>query len=217
MIVALIQTRMHSTRLPGKCMMKLLGKEMPTYVIEAAQISKINNFTGIIYPKNDYIFEDKYFNKCFVFGGSEQNVLSRYYNACQHIDKLHVCEIKHVIRLTSDTPLLYFYPNIIDEVINAHLMAGADYTHNRGKFGYPSGLDVEIMKYSTLKKIYNEAEKKEHLEHVTLYVKDNPERFNIKVVNCSFSFNCKWSVDTKEDFEKVEDMIKIIKMERGIE
>jgi spore coat polysaccharide biosynthesis protein SpsF len=219
MIIALIQTRMHSTRFPGKCMKLLHGKPMTSYLIEAGIKSKLIDYIGIIYPKKDYIFKDKYFRKCFCYGGPEEDVLKRYFDASNYLKLQMDKEIDHIIRLTADCPLLEFYSEIIDKTIEMHLKTNADFTHNRSKAGYPSGLDVEIMKYSVLKYIHKVAKDKEDREHVTLYIKKNPESFTIKTKRLTGfipHFNCKWSVDTKEDFERVSDMINIIKMERGL-
>lgn len=217
MVIALIQTRMHSTRFPGKCMKVLHGKPMTSYTIYAARQSKLIDHVGIIYPERDKIFPINYQSSCYCYGGSEKDVLERYYkgfNFIKNDDNLSKC--KHVVRLTSDCPLLYFYPRIIDKVIDVHLSSHADFTHNRGKKGFPSGLDVEIMKYSTLKYIYNFAKDKSDREHVTLYIKKNPHLFKIREVNSEVQFDCKWSIDTKEDFERVSDIINIIKNERGL-
>lgn len=216
MIIALIQTRMHSTRFPGKTMKILHEKPMTTYLIEAGEKSKLIDRVGIIYPEHDHIFPETYYNKCYAFGGSEDDVLDRYYQAVNHLFKYELkTEENHIIRLTSDCPLLAFYPEIIDKTIEIHLRTNADFTHNRGiDGGYPSGLDVEIMKYSVLEYIHKVAKDKEDREHVTLYIKKNCNQFKIEEVNSKFKFNCKWSIDTKEDFERVGDMINIIKTYR---
>lgn len=219
MIACLIQTRMKSTRLPGKCMMKINGIPMVEYVIKAAKKSKLINRTGIIYPntKEDEIFLDIYLSKCFCFSGSENNVLDRYYKAIKamkYIEKLYFQNISNIIRLTSDCPLLFYHYKLIDKVIKFHIDNKFDFTHNRDKNGYPSGLDIEIMTRKTLEKCWEEAESKEEKEHVTLYIKNNRDKFKIGEYNLpeNIKINSKMSVDTQEDFDKISDIINLYKL-----
>ena len=221
MIITLIQTRLKSNRLQGKCIKSMAGHPMTSYTIEAAKQSKLNNFTGIIYPSSDNeTFSKLYSDKCFCYPykGNENDLLYRYYAALSYIQNITQENITNVVRITSDCPMLGFYPKVIDEVILKHLSNNADFTHNRGRNGFPSGLDVEIMKSSILAHVNSIAEDKEDREHVTTFIKKNPKKFKICEVNSFFQdFKYKWSVDTLEDFERVEDIIKILKIRREYE
>lgn len=218
MIITLIQARTKSNRLPNKCTKLMAGSQMASYTIEGAKKSKLNHFTGLIYPKEDIkTFFPVYSNVCFCFAGSEENVLDRYYRAYKHIETTINQKITHIVRITADCPMLAFYPRVIDEVIEKHLINNADFTHNRGKHGFPSGLDVEIMKYTCLEFINKNAFEKSDREHVTSYIKNHDELFKIYEVNSMFNFDCKWSVDTLEDFLKVSDIIKVMKMREKYE
>jgi len=221
LIITLIQARLKSNRLQGKCIKSMAGHPMTSYTIEGAKQSKLNHFTGIIYPSSDNAtFSKLYADKCFCYSyeGNEDDVLNRYYAALNYIQNITQENITNVVRITSDCPMLGFYPKVIDEVILKHLLNNADFTHNRGKQGLPSGLDVEIMKSSVLAYVNNVAEDKEDREHVTRFIKNNPKQFKIYEVNSFFQdFEHKWSVDTLEDFKRVEDIIKILKIRRNHE
>jgi spore coat polysaccharide biosynthesis protein SpsF (cytidylyltransferase family) len=217
MIITLIQARMKSTRLPNKCIKKMAGELMTAYTIEAAKASKLNHFTGLIFPDCDKkVFFDLFFDKCFCYASKakEEDVLTRYYEAFKYINKTTKENINNIVRITSDCPMLAFYPKVIDEVIQKHLLNNADYTHNRGAYSFPSGLDVEVMKSSTLEYINSIAKTKEDREHVTTFIKNNSKQFKICEVHSVFNFDYKWSVDTLEDFKRVEDIIKILKIRR---
>lgn len=217
MIITLIQTRLKSNRLPGKCIKSMAGHPMTSYTIEGAKQSKLNHFTGIIYPSCDNeTFSKLYAGKCFCYSykGNEEDVLNRYYCALNYIQDITKENITNVIRITADCPMLGFYPKVIDEVIQKHLLNNADFTHNRGIHGFPSGLDVEVMKSSVLQYVHETAKEKEDREHVTLFIKKHPEQFKIHEVNAIFNFDYKWSVDTPGDFVRVEDMIKMLKIRR---
>lgn len=217
MIITLIQARMKSTRLPNKCIKKMAGEPMTAYTIEAAKASKLNHFTGLIFPDCDKkVFFDLFFDKCFCYASKakEEDVLTRYYEAFKYINKTTKENINNIVRITSDCPMLAFYPRIIDETINKHLINNADFTHTRGAYGFPSGLDVEVMKSSVLQYTYDRAKEKEDREHVTRFIKNNPKQFKIHEVNSIFDFDYKWSVDTPGDFLRVEDIIKMLKIRR---
>jgi len=220
MIITLIQARMKSTRFPNKCIKDMAGIPMTAYTIEAAKASKLNHFTGLIFPDCDkQTFFNLFFDKCFCYASKakEEDVLTRYYEAFKYINKTTKENINTVVRITSDCPMLAFYTRVIDETINKHLINNADYTHNRGIHGFPSGLDVEVMKSSVLQYVHETAKEKEDREHVTLFIKKHPEQFKIHEVNAIFNFDYKWSVDTPGDFVRVEDIIKILKIRRRYE
>jgi len=217
MIICLIQTRMKSTRLPGKCMMKMNDIPMTSYTIAAAKQSKLIDVDGIIYPIDDEkVFRKKYGYDCFCYGGSENDVLDRYYKAMLYIENIENKKCSHIIRLTSDCPLLAYNSFLIDSLISQHLKDDNDLTHNRGENNYPSGLDIEIMPRNIL--VYaNEYATGEEREHVTLYIKDNADKFKIGGFKKHLILsNYKWSVDTIEDFKRVEDIIKIYSLSSNI-
>lgn len=222
MIVCLIQARLKSTRLQDKAMLKIAGEPMASYTVKAAQLSKKIDLTGLISPdtKEDKEAFYSYFkDKCYTFYGDENNVLKRYYDAVKDIE-VNYEKVTHIIRLTSDCPLHAYNNGLIDKIIKYHIDNGYDFTHNKGKFSYPSGLDVEIMTRETLEKSYTNAEAKDEKEHVTLYVKNNENDFNIGEYNLPekqniLSSNRHWSVDTKEDMDKIKEFIELLSIING--
>lgn len=214
MIAILIPTRMDSNRLPGKALMKINGKSLLEYVLEGCKKTKLIDFLGIITTakKSDRPIVDYFFNKTFVYpceNEIENNVLNRYNEAIKHIEELTGTEITDVMRVTHDCPLLFFNYWIIDMVIEEHLKNNNDFTHNRGINGWPSGLDVEIMTKDVFTYSLRHANDEEK-EHVTLYVKNNSDKFKIGEFNCPYEFKGKFSVDNQEEFKKMEELIKLI-------
>ena len=45
---------------------------------------------------------------------------------------------------------------------------------------FPDGLDIEIMKFSALREAWKNAELASEREHVTLYIRNHPEKFKIQ-------------------------------------
>lgn len=201
-ILAIIQARVGSTRLPGKVLMKLKDKTVLEHI--ARRVKASNYVTDIIVAtttnkENEKIVDLCKKNKVKVYRGSENNVLDRFYQAAKPYHP------QHIVRITADCPLID--PKIIDEVINLHLKTKADYTTNTLELSYPDGEDVEIITYKALKEAWQKAELASELEHVTLYIRNHAKDFVIKnlIHKTNLSFY-RWTLDNREDFE----LIKII-------
>lgn len=200
MILAVLQARVSSTRLPGKVLKPILGVPMLL-----RQIERVKNATLIdelIVATSEEASDDLVADLCHqnqvgCFRGSLNDVLDRFYQAAQSVHP------EHVVRLTGDCPLSD--PEVIDLVIATHLAQGNDYTSNALEPTYPDGLDVEIMRRSALETAWQEAVLKSQREHVTPFIYQHPERFQIGVVtnDCDLS-QLRWTVDQAEDFEVIK-------------
>ncbi len=201
-ILAIIQARVGSIRLPGKVLMKLEDKTVLEHVVNRIKQSKLITEVIIATTTNK---EDKKIvdlckkNKIKVYRGSENNVLDRLYQTA----KLYHPE--HVVRITADCPIID--PKIIDDVIDYHLKNNADYTANTLELTYPDGEDVEVITFKTLKEAWQKANLASELEHVTLYIRNHTKDFVIKNLKhkVDLSFH-RWTIDNREDYE----LIKII-------
>jgi glutamate-1-semialdehyde-2,1-aminomutase len=204
-IVAIIQARMGSTRLPGKVLMEICGKPLLWHVVNCVSYSKYISQIVIATstnPKDDEIekFAKKY--KLKVFRGSENDCLDRYYKAA----KKYKADV--IVRITADCPLIC--PEIIDRVIAEFKKNNSDYISNSIIRTFPDGVDVEVFSFKTLKKAWEEAKDPVEREHVTVYIR-NSGKFKIKnVVNDKpvDPQGYKWSVDRIEDLEFVREVYK---------
>src|SRR3989338_5710420 len=151
-IVAIIQARVASTRLPGKMLLKFEGKTVLEHVVQRVALSKLVNNIVVATTINH---EDKEIKKiCSRIGvkcycGSQDDVLDRYYQAAK------LSKAEHIVRITADCPLID--PKIIDQAIGLHLAEKADYTSNNIKERFPDGLDVEVFKFESLAKAWKKA------------------------------------------------------------
>lgn len=206
MILAIIQARMSSTRLPGKSMMPICGKPMLQWVIEAAQ--KAKQVDKVIVATSNRP-EDKQIidfagSHAGVFTGDLEDVLDRYHQAAL------AYKPTHIVRLTSDCPMSQ--PEIIDDVVKEHLLRGYDYTSNRPWF--PSGLDVEVFSFDTLLKAGKLATEPHEREHVTPYMKKKHfRRGEYRKYEQWYEENYgraeeKLSVDTLEDYWKIKTVME---------
>ena len=146
MIVAIVQARMQSSRLPGKVMMKILGKPMLSLQLE--RIGRCKNIDKLVVATSNQQADDPIARLCEIlsvacFRGSLHDVLDRYYRAAEQY------AAKHVVRLTGDCPLSE--PAIIDNTIDTHLAEHRDYTSNFHPTCFPDGLDIEVFRFKVLK------------------------------------------------------------------
>ena len=202
-IVAIVQARMGSTRLPGKVMMKINNTPMIGLLFkrlaESQKITKIILATSID-PNNDPL--EKYLNSLnySVYRGDESNVLDRYYRAA----KQENADV--VVRVTGDCPLID--SGLIDEVIDGFINSNADYASNREPPSYPDGLDVEVISIMALEEASRNATENFEKEHVTPYIvnSNNFSKFYLK--NPEDLSGDRWTVDEPEDFVVVKGIFQ---------
>jgi spore coat polysaccharide biosynthesis protein SpsF len=199
MIVAVLQARMSSSRLPGKVMKPILGMPMIGRHIE--RLNRCDSLDRIVVATSRDPSDDGLAAYCEglgvrVFRGALEDVLGRFAGAAI------ANGAGHVVRLTADCPLAD--PPVIDACVWRHIETGADYTSNTLERSYPDGLDVEVMTAAALKVMQAEAKDPYEREHVTPFLYRNPERFRIaQLVQSAQMSDRRWTVDTAEDFEFV--------------
>ncbi|MDF2065816.1 glycosyltransferase family protein [Bacillus sp. Cr_A10] len=201
-IIAIIQARMGSTRLPGKILKVVNGKTLLEYQLERVKQSR--KIDQIIIATTVEDADQPIIDFCEEYGikyyrGSENDVLSRYYETAQKYD----ADI--IVRLTSDCPIID--PIIIDKTIQHYLDNSLifDYVSNTVERTFPRGLDTEVFSLNALKKAYEAATLARDREHVTAYLYTNPEIFRIgHLTNKKDYGNNRWTVDTLEDFRLID-------------
>lgn len=204
--VAIVQARYGSNRLPGKILKEISGKPMLWHVVNRLSFSKLINKIIIATTNipNDNITEKFCIdNKIDFYRGSDDDVLSRYYEAAKRFN----ADI--VIRITSDCPLID--PLIIDKMLVSFLTVSSncDYMSNVIERTFPRGLDTEIFTFNALEKAINEAATPFEKEHVTPFIYNHTDLFKTRNYsnNKDYSFH-RWTVDTEEDFRLIEVIYK---------
>lgn len=205
-IVAIVQARMGSVRMPNKVMADLCGHPALWHIYNRVAASREIDDLIIatsVRPGDDEIERFAAQNGISVFRGSEQNVLERFYlAACQ-------AEAEIIVRLTGDNVLIS--PEIMDAGVSCFQeQRGLDYLYYRE--GLPLGVAVEIMRIDALELAYREAEDAECLEHVTPYLYRNPQRFRCLRHPClgeDYS-QIRWTMDTVQDYELMRKMYGIL-------
>lgn len=200
-VVAIIQARMGSTRLPNK-VMKLIGGK-PMIEILLSRLSKSKEIDQIIVatsvdPRNKPLIDhvEKLGYQCFV--GSESDVLDRYFQAAKAND----ADI--VVRVTGDCPVID--AGLVDECIQKFRRSKVDYLSNTIPPTYPDGLDTEVFSFSVLEVAAQKAIKSFDREHVTPYIRDC-SIFTKAAVQCDEDHSgLRWTVDEPADLEVVRNI-----------
>lgn len=217
-VVAIIQGRMTSSRLPGKILADIAGQPMLQRVFirtsRAASVSQ-TVFATTTDPSDDPVAEYCDFSGIPFTRGSLYDVLDRYYQTAKS------AKADIVVRITADCPVID--PELIDNVVNTVIgdQSSVDFAANRlpppWKRTYPIGLDTEVCTFAALEQAWTKAKGPQHREHVMPYFYEgvelsavsrqlsegiSPRGFRIALLNHTTDFgDYRWTVDTPEDLE----------------
>ena len=207
MITAIIQIRLNSSRLKRKALLKIQNLTLIEHLFSqlsySTQIDKKIIATTTESIDNDI---EKLANNIGIecFRGNSLNVLDRYYNCAKSFD------IDTIVRISGDAPLID--PVIVDKTIEYYKKNNFDYVSNFFRRTFPIGTEIEIFSFKTLEKCWKNAQKSYEKEHVTPFIYEHPELFNIGFIEHSENLsNLHWTVDRIEDFNFVEIILQKIK------
>ncbi|CAM3530051.1 cytidylyltransferase domain-containing protein [Marinicrinis lubricantis] len=194
--IIIIQARMGSSRLPGKVLMPLGNTVVLDYVVSRCQKLDVNEVvvaTSVL-PQDDAIEQWCAGSGVTCFRGSEDDVLSRYYECAQSYAP------DCVIRVTSDCPFVDV--EMAEDMIRVMEHTRADYVKLKGDL--PRGLAVEVFAYSALEYIHQHGTEPRHREHVTYYGYEFAEKFQTAVYEAPAA-KCqpqlRITLDTPEDYD----------------
>jgi spore coat polysaccharide biosynthesis protein SpsF len=204
-VIAIIQARMSSTRLPGKVLLPIKGKPLLWYVVNRTRKSRL--ISNVIVATSTDSTDDPIARYCqdhtiAYFRGDLKDVLARYYGAAVKQSA------STVVRITSDCPLID--GSLIDKGLRLFSTGKYDYVSNILKRTYPRGFDFEIFSIKALQTAYRKATLEPEREHVTPYIwRNHPKDFRIGQVSEEIdSSKYRITVDTREDFELVKILIE---------
>jgi glutamate-1-semialdehyde 2,1-aminomutase len=198
-VIAIVQARMGSTRLPGKVMRPMGGVPMIERLL--ARLSRARRIDGIWLATSQSDADDALAAHVAklghgVFRGSEADVLDRFLGAAA------AAGAETVIRITGDCPLVD--PGLVDAAIEDFSRGGADYLSNIAPPTFPDGLDLEIFSAQALATAAREAGTPAEREHVTPYLRESGRFATRNRANGEDLSALRWTVDEAADFEVVE-------------
>lgn len=214
-IIAIIQARMGSIRLPGKSILDIAGKPLLEYVLMRVSRAETLHGTILAIPsgkENDPLCSVAQLHHIPVYRGSEEDVLSRYVEAAR------TAEADIVVRVCADNPLVD--PGEIDRLVRHHIENNADYSFNNipnKTNNYPDGLGVEVVNAKILYEIAEKNLTSAQKEHVTQYILDNVEEYNIESPVAPEEIcgpEIKLDIDTESDFVRMKQFIENLPLEK---
>ena len=195
MIGAIIQARLHSTRLPRKVLLDMpkgSGVTVLERVVHAVMGSVWVDQYVVTTPDKELAQWCAGNDIHWIHWTGPRDVLAEFYSAAQ------IFRYDPLVRITADCPLML--PKTIDAVVGAYLSAELPmaYNHCDDKGGPGDGQDVEVFSFEALEKAYNEAVDEHEKEHVGLWIRGN---MPCQVV-APPEGEC-LSLDTMEDYHKI--------------
>lgn len=209
-VVAIVQARMGSTRMPGKILEDIAGRTMLARVVE--RVSQSRSITRVVVATSTSHDDDETAAAATALGvgvarGSEDDVLDRFHDAAAEFGA------ETIVRICADSP--FIDPAVCDQAVEAFLSADprVDYASNKLNPTFPLGLDVEVFSRDALELAWHESTEMFERSHVTVHMYQNPHIFRLLPVTTEGSFHdMRWTVDTPDDltfaravFERLED------------
>jgi spore coat polysaccharide biosynthesis protein SpsF len=203
-VVAVLQARTSSSRLPGKVLLPILGEPMLSRQLERVRLAR--SLDEIIVATSTDPSDDAILPVCRRIGvrcsrGSLEDVLDRFYRAIEST------KATVVVRLTGDCPLIC--PDIIDGVVAFREQGEFDYVSNSYEQSFPDGLDTEAMTRSALASAWKLARLPSEREHVTPYIWKHPESFRLGSYKSSIDYSShRWTVDEPADYALISQIFE---------
>lgn len=197
MVLAILQARMSSSRLPGKVVAEVAGAPMILRQIE--RLRRAASMTRLVVATSDDATDDGLADvlraaRVDVFRGPLDDVLGRFIGAMDAFGPADV-----VARLTADCPLAD--PGVIDATVGRLAASGADYVSNTGEpRTFPKGLDVEVFRSLALREAAAETDDPYDREHVTPFLYRRPDRYRLAFhAQDAIEGDVRWTVDRPDD------------------
>ncbi len=197
-VVAIVQARMGSTRLPNKVMKCIDGVPMIELLLHrlsrSREVDEIVLATSVEernQPLVDHITSLGF--RCF--RGSEDDVLGRFCLAA------HGSNADVVVRITGDCPLVD--PDLVDQAIQRFAATDVDYLSNVSPPTYPDGLDIEVFSEQALQRANLETQEVFDREHVTPYLRQSKQFKQVTMRYSQDLSGLRWTVDEQKDFDVI--------------
>lgn len=192
-VLAIIQARTGSTRLPGKVALPLAGRPLIQRVIEAVRAAELVTDVVLAVPEGDHdaLAPQAEAAGCRIFAGPEEDVLGRFALASALVAS------DTIVRATGDNP--FVCPEHIDSILRHHAQQGADLSH---WLGIPLGSGVEVIRRTALLEAAASARLPCEREHVTPWIYANRDRFCVEEPDLALDPGIRLTVDTREDYAR---------------
>lgn len=207
-ILATIEARMTSSRLPGKVLKQVLGRPMLALMVE--RLRRVPALDGIVIATTVNATDDPVVDLAEnlgvgVFRGSEDDVMGRVLGAA----RAHGADV--IVETTGDCPLID--PAIVQRCIEAYGAAEVDYLSNVLTRSYPIGMDTQVFATDILADAEARTNDSRDREHVSLYIYNHPERYRLQNVEAPPALRepkLALTLDTAEDFALIKAVFEAL-------
>ena len=198
-VVALVQARRGSSRLPDKVLATVEGVPLLGWVLERTRrIAGVDHtvLATTTNPADAALVEVARGLGLEAYTGSEQDVLDRYYHAAS------ASGADAVVRITADCPLLD--PDESARVVERFRRGDADYVSNVHPRCVPDGFDTEICSMAALHTAWQQGRTPYEREHVTPHIWEHPATFRVVGLGQqALLAKLRLTVDYQEDLDLV--------------
>lgn len=200
-VVAVVQARMTSSRLPGKVLADIGGQ--PALALLLSRLERARELDTVVVATSWDTSDDPVATAAEAAGvrvvrGPLDDVLERYRLAASG---------DAVVRITGDCPLVD--PQLVDRAVEIWKQGSYDYVANcLEPRSFPDGLDVEVIARDALEAVAGEAVDPSDREHVTPFLRERPERFRQAALELEPPFpDMRITLDTAEDLQRIRQLV----------
>lgn len=208
-IVAIVQARFSSTRLPGKVLLPLGNSTVLAQVVSRARLATRLYAVWVAtstHPTDDAVAAEAARIGAPCFRGNLEDVLARYHSAAL------AAEADVIVRITSDCPLfdgVLLNQMLADYIAETQAGRAIDYLSNFLQRTFPRGLDAEVFTLAALERARTEAKDPYDREHVTPYIYKHPELFKLRSFTSTENLSVhRWTLDTPDDWRLIQGIYK---------
>lgn len=212
-IVASIEARMGSSRLPGKALADIGGVPALTRLLRRLRACRRLNdivLATTTAPADDALVDWARANGLAFYRGSEDDVLLRVVEAQRQMNSDVVVEV------TGDCPLLD--PQVIDLGVDTFVANACDVVTNARLPSYPQGADVQVFRLADLERVARTIEDPAVREHVSLYFYENPDKYRIVHLIAPRSWEDpeqRYQLDYEEDLRFIREVYRRLEPSYG--
>ncbi|MFH0909118.1 MAG: glycosyltransferase family protein [bacterium] len=207
-VVATVECRMTSSRLPGKVMMPSGGRPMLEHLVRRLQ--QVDGVDHVVLATTTNGADDcieQLARRLGVgcFRGSEDDVLDRVLRAARSV------RADVIVEITGDCPLVD--PSIVDQVLQLYLINTCDYASNDVVPSFPLGMDVQVFSTDLLARADREGETPEDREHVSWFIVRQPDRFRLLMLPAALEVrwpDLRLTLDEMPDFRVLDALISAL-------